>query len=361
MCLHFTKDHEGNKISTPYPEKTNTPYSSYRRLAHPPRVKGTSTLGFRGRVCLLAELSGGYLRLEARWRSQAPEKVTMTDLFYLRWMEVDSVNLPYLLARYLRLFASGRKQGAMISGDMALPPRNQRHQYLGYEGLYYTGVNIANFETKMARIFKRQSVLTRRSLRRLFDIRGPLVYGLIMEFFSTFRFGDAAESRRRILDKGDLSAYGIMISSVGDFLGTPPLYSYQGSYVEVLEIICFREEAGAMISGGQFVARLAEHFGSAMQEGDARGVAEEALVAPEEDEVHGICEALQGQREVLDGMAHEFSRFTTWIVTSLAWLMDRAGVPYTRYSKSPIEYQRCSVRPKTDDASTSTAPQQLDP
>ncbi|GKA89851.1 hypothetical protein Tco_0811663, partial [Tanacetum coccineum] len=30
-------------------------------------------------------------------------------------MDVGSVNVPYLLAVYLRLFASGRKQGAMIS------------------------------------------------------------------------------------------------------------------------------------------------------------------------------------------------------------------------------------------------------
>ncbi|GKA87284.1 hypothetical protein Tco_0808995 [Tanacetum coccineum] len=48
-------------------------------------------------------------------RSQAPEKVTMIDLFYLRGMDVGSVNIHYLLARYLMLFASGRKQGAMIS------------------------------------------------------------------------------------------------------------------------------------------------------------------------------------------------------------------------------------------------------
>ncbi|GJR98544.1 hypothetical protein Tco_0270718, partial [Tanacetum coccineum] len=48
-------------------------------------------------------------------RSQAPKKVTVTDLFYLRGMDVGSVNIPYLLARYLRLFASGRNQGAMIS------------------------------------------------------------------------------------------------------------------------------------------------------------------------------------------------------------------------------------------------------
>ncbi|GKD24751.1 hypothetical protein Tco_1230965 [Tanacetum coccineum] len=49
-------------------------------------------------------------------RSQAPEKVTVTDLFYLRGMDVGSVNIPYLLARYLRRFASGRKRGAMIYG-----------------------------------------------------------------------------------------------------------------------------------------------------------------------------------------------------------------------------------------------------
>ncbi|GKD93028.1 hypothetical protein Tco_1372865, partial [Tanacetum coccineum] len=49
-------------------------------------------------------------------RSQAPEKVIVTNLFYLRGMDVGSVNVPYLLARYLRLFAAGRKSGAHISG-----------------------------------------------------------------------------------------------------------------------------------------------------------------------------------------------------------------------------------------------------
>ncbi|GJS00289.1 putative reverse transcriptase domain-containing protein [Tanacetum coccineum] len=47
-------------------------------------------------------------------RSQAPKKVTVTDFFFLRGMDVGSVNIPYMMARYLRRFASGRKQGAMI-------------------------------------------------------------------------------------------------------------------------------------------------------------------------------------------------------------------------------------------------------
>ncbi|GJY92326.1 hypothetical protein Tco_0508108 [Tanacetum coccineum] len=60
--------------------------------------------------------------LSAYWRgsrlrgiSLSPKKVTMTDLFYLRGMDVDSVNIPYLLARYLRRFASRRKREAIIS------------------------------------------------------------------------------------------------------------------------------------------------------------------------------------------------------------------------------------------------------
>ncbi|GJS05733.1 hypothetical protein Tco_0322241 [Tanacetum coccineum] len=48
-------------------------------------------------------------------RSQAPKMVTVTDLFYLRGLDVGSVNIPYLLARYLRRFAAGRKSGDHIS------------------------------------------------------------------------------------------------------------------------------------------------------------------------------------------------------------------------------------------------------
>ncbi|GJX79428.1 hypothetical protein Tco_0327577 [Tanacetum coccineum] len=44
-------------------------------------------------------------------RSQAPEKVTMTKLFYLRGLDVRSINIPYLLAQYLRRFAVRRKSG----------------------------------------------------------------------------------------------------------------------------------------------------------------------------------------------------------------------------------------------------------
>ncbi|GJQ99039.1 hypothetical protein Tco_0522024, partial [Tanacetum coccineum] len=97
--------------------------------------------------------------------------------------------------------------------------------YLRFEGLRYTDADILDFESRLTMIYKRevhrvqvfnfkglpdlmaeglsarmlmehrdaqgQSVFTSRAWRRLFDIRGPLVHELILEFFSTFRFREA--------------------------------------------------------------------------------------------------------------------------------------------------------------------------
>ncbi|GKB19051.1 hypothetical protein Tco_0852974 [Tanacetum coccineum] len=252
------------------------------------------------------------------------------------------------------------------SRDMALPPRDQRHQYLRYEGLQYTDADIADFETKLARIYKReihrvqvinfgglpdlmaeglstrmlmeykdaqgQSMFTNRAWRRLFDIRGPLVYELILEFFRT------SPSYTFIRDPMLRLCHRLIACSIAGRSQAP--------------------KKGAIIFRGQYVARLAKHFGlltkerlqgltviatalpiidmaelvrlqlyvelddtwasvptgPARQEGGVGGVAEEApgkRIARLEEEVHDMREALQGQREVLDRMAHNFSRTKT--------------------------------------------------
>ncbi|GJR14237.1 hypothetical protein Tco_0796889 [Tanacetum coccineum] len=252
------------------------------------------------------------------------------------------------------------------SVDMALPPCEQRHRFLRYDGVRYSDADIADFEGRLARIYRREvrmlmehrddqgvSLFTSRAWRRLFDIRGPLVHELILEFCSTFRFGQAildldtsgalqfqlggakrrmswrefilalglytaeemqtvrfgaywADSARQIPDKGDLRDYWIGISTAGDFLSTTPSYttirdpilrlchrliacsvaggSQAPEKVTVTDLFYLRgmdidsvnapyllarylrlfaagRKSGAHISGGQFVARLAEHFG----------------------------------------------------------------------------------------------------
>ncbi|GKE43551.1 hypothetical protein Tco_1470835, partial [Tanacetum coccineum] len=151
---------------------------------------------------------------------------------------------------------------------MALPPRDQRYQYLRYEGLQYTKANIVDFESRLARIYRREvhrvqvfdfgglpnlmagglsarmlmehkgvSLFTSRAWRRLFDIREPWRYlswrqfivalglhtGEEMESLGFARYW--AESARQIPDRGDLRDYWIGISPAGDFLSTTPSYT----------------------------------------------------------------------------------------------------------------------------------------
>ncbi|GKD59826.1 hypothetical protein Tco_1297335 [Tanacetum coccineum] len=48
-------------------------------------------------------------------RIPEPEKVTLIDLFYLRSIDMGLMTIPYLLAQYLRRYASGRKRGSQMS------------------------------------------------------------------------------------------------------------------------------------------------------------------------------------------------------------------------------------------------------
>ncbi|GJZ70253.1 hypothetical protein Tco_0633803 [Tanacetum coccineum] len=142
--------------------------------------------------------------------------------------------------------------------DMALPPRDQRHQYLRFEGFEYTDVDVAYFEIRLGKIYNREVhqvlVLDFESLpaemadgltvgcswsiealrgklggakRRMSWRQFNLALGLhTPEEMQTASFGLYwTESARKISDKGNLSAYWRGISSEGDFLGTPPSYT----------------------------------------------------------------------------------------------------------------------------------------
>ncbi|GJU73104.1 hypothetical protein Tco_1264509 [Tanacetum coccineum] len=109
------------------------------------------------------------------------------------------------------------------NGMAPLPPREQRHRFLRYEGLDYMDSDITDFEARLVGIHMREvhrvpvldfgglldlmsegltarltmehrdeadvSIFTSQAWRRMLDIRGPLVHELILEFSRTFRFG----------------------------------------------------------------------------------------------------------------------------------------------------------------------------
>nr|GEY46708.1 putative reverse transcriptase domain-containing protein [Tanacetum cinerariifolium] len=103
---------------------------------------------------------------------------------------------------------------------MALPSRDQKHQYLRFKGLKYTDADIADFEERLGKIYGR-GVRRRMSWREF--ILGMALH--TTEEIKSAGFGAYwAESIRQILDKGDLSAFEKGVSSERDFLSTASSY-----------------------------------------------------------------------------------------------------------------------------------------
>nr|GEX13111.1 hypothetical protein [Tanacetum cinerariifolium] len=239
--------------------------------------------------------------------------------------------------------------------DMApLSPRDQRHLWIHYQVEGYTKEIVYNLEQRLETIFKRQEVSVSHAWMRLFEIRAPLVQEFILEFFSTYRIDlglHTAEelakdefgvywlgSKRVILDKGDLSDDWIEISSGKEFLRDAPSYTYIRDSVQRL---CHR-----LISYNISEKEKAPEKPNAMA--GAPGAAEDALVVDE-----------GAQADPAPG------RFSTWMISRMAQLMKASGQSYQAFDgtfrgSSPAVFER-HTRQRTEDASTSTAPQQPDP
>ncbi|GKA33517.1 hypothetical protein Tco_0719946 [Tanacetum coccineum] len=235
-------------------------------------------------------------------RSQAPKKVTITDLFYLRGMDVGSVNIPYLLARYLRLFASGRKQGAMISGGQFVALLAEHFGLLTEERLL-----------GLTMIVRDLPVIDMAKLVRL---------EICVELDDTCAWVASRPERQPDAAAGALEA---------------------------------AEDAPVADEGALAVpAPVQATQPPPLVAGSARTIAQR--LARVDKDVHEIHEALGEQREIFDSMARDFSRFSTWMVFRLSQMMSQAGVKYTSYADFQIPYARRTKR-RTDGASTSTAQQ----
>ncbi|GKD11428.1 hypothetical protein Tco_1191113 [Tanacetum coccineum] len=117
--------------------------------------------------------------------------------------------------------------------DMALPPRNQRHQYLRFEGLQYTDADITDFEMRLGKIYSREDADGAQGCSRI----GSSSYTSIRD------------SMLRLCHR--LITYSIVgRSQAPEKVTMTDLFYLKGMDVSSVNI------QGAMISGGQFVARL---------------------------------------------------------------------------------------------------------
>nr|GEW73069.1 hypothetical protein [Tanacetum cinerariifolium] len=113
--------------------------------------------------------------------------------------------------------------------DMALPPRDQRHQYLR-DRVY----SLAELGGGCLRLEAYREFILGMGLHTAKEIE-------------SVRFGAYwAESARQILDKGDLSAYWIVILSARDFLSTTPPYT---SIRDPMLWLCYRLIRAVLLGG----------------------------------------------------------------------------------------------------------------
>ncbi|GKB23429.1 hypothetical protein Tco_0862830 [Tanacetum coccineum] len=236
-------------------------------------------------------------------RSQAPEKVIMTDLFYLRGMDIGSVNVPYLLARYLRMFAAGRKSGAHIS----------RGQFV-------------------ARLVDHFGLLTTEILGGLTVIAPEL----------------------SMIDMAELVRLQICvkIDDTWAWVALGPKRQPDAATGAPAKV----DDVSIVDKGGQADSAPVQ---APQQPPPPPPPPTPARTMPQrmarlEGDIHEIHGELTKHREVIDTMARDFFKFSTWVITSMGRMMDRARVTYTPYSQTYVPYQR-RVRRRTGEASTSTA------
>ncbi|GJW91904.1 hypothetical protein Tco_0169457 [Tanacetum coccineum] len=241
---------------------------------------------------------------------------------------------------------------------MALPPRDQRHQYLRFEGLQYVDADIADFETRLGKIYSRE-------VHRV----------LVFDFESLIAEMAEGLTCRMLMDHRDAQGQS---SGRGIFGYTPFLYSYQGSDAEGMDVgsvnipyllarylrrFALGRKQGAMIFGGQFIARLAEHFGLLTKERlQGLTVIDRDLLVIDIDELARlhICE------ELVETWAWVASGLKRQPDAAVGAPVDAGGAPDIDEGTQavPVPAQRRRVRQRIGDASTSAAPldeDQLDP
>nr|GEX37168.1 hypothetical protein [Tanacetum cinerariifolium] len=224
-----------------------------------------------------------------------------------------------------------------------LPPREQRHPFLRYQGLEYSNQDIADFEERLERIHDRGTdraqVLDFEGMPKL--MRDVLYARMRIEHHDSdgVMLGGA---RRRMSWREFILALGL----------------HTGEEMKSLSFArarCWIDQHPLLIG---LISK---------EEGDAGGVAKEAPVAPKggdedeempqavpppprtygerlamiEEDVHEIHRALGRQREVLDSMAHDFSRFKTG--SKFSTIVREYVTEPSMLSKSRAELRRESV------------------
>nr|GEZ71457.1 hypothetical protein [Tanacetum cinerariifolium] len=231
---------------------------------------------------------------------------------------------------------------------MALPPRDQRHQYL----IEYTDANIIDFKERLGRIYGREIHHV-----QVFNFKGLtdlMAKGLIARYLRLFALGRKCKAMNsggqfvvhlaehfRLLAKERLQGLTVIIQDFPmiDMAELVRLYICE-EIDDTWACAASRPERQEVDAAG--APEVAEGAPNANEGDQAVPAPQPPIVRPArtmaqwlgslEDDVHGLRGELGKQREVFNSIACDFSRFTTWTVTRLSRMMDQARFTYTSYA-----------------------------
>ncbi|GJW94780.1 hypothetical protein Tco_0174452 [Tanacetum coccineum] len=239
-------------------------------------------------------------------RSQAPKKVTMTDLFYLRGMDIDSVNVPYLLSMYLRLFAAGRKSRPYIFGGQFVARLAKHFRLLTAEIL--GGLTVIALELP------------------IIDMAELVRLQIFVQFDDTWAWVAMGSERQ---PKATAGAPAIV------------------------------EDALAVDEGDQAIPAPVQAPQQPPPPPPPVARTVPRRLGRLEEDVQGLRRDVGSLRGLVERSMIDQGRFSTWMMTCMTQLMNASGLAYQEFNgtfqgSSPLAFQR-RTRQRTDGASTSAA------
>nr|GEZ59718.1 hypothetical protein [Tanacetum cinerariifolium] len=230
-----------------------------------------------------------------------------------------------------------------------LPPRDQRHQWLRYEGHEYTDEIIQDFKERLGRIFTMQ--VTVEETLTSFDYvhycwerptegrkKGAKMFEghFIVRLAENFRLLTKKRLQGLTLVVRDLTEIDmnelIRLWICKRLLEIPNWVALGLERQQVVTTRVAQANQEIPDEGAATPAPRTMTKGMVTLEEEVNGLSEslgeQRGMVTLEEEVNGLSESLGEQRVVLDTMSRDFSRFTTWAVGRLGQLLDESGVTY---------------------------------
>nr|GEX37783.1 hypothetical protein [Tanacetum cinerariifolium] len=238
-------------------------------------------------------------------KGQAPEKVIDVDLFYLRSMDRETANVSHLLAHYLFRHAEGRKSGARLSGGHFIRRLATYFALVSDEG--FRGLQVVTRELPLIDLHKleRLNICSRHNDTWAWVAQGP--------------------ERQQAATAGAPTA---------------------------------TEGAPAAGDGAQAIPAPVQVPQPPPPTPQPRTMSQ--MIDRIKEEMCELQQSVVGLRGVVESSITAQTMVFTWMINCMTQLMDTSGRTYqafdsTLFGSLRLPYQR-RVRPRTGDASTSTAP-----